>query len=62
MFPLGAPAPSAALGLYWSDVKPLGRDVEVLTGFLAHSANAAFEQIAIRAERALPSGGASLAA
>jgi GAF domain-containing protein len=62
VFPLGAPAPIAALGLYWSDVRPLGRDVAVLTDFLAQSANAAFEQIAIRAERAAPAGGASLAA
>lgn len=51
MFPLGAPAPIAALGLYWRDVRPLGRDVEALMGFLSQGANAAFETIAIRAER-----------
>ena len=51
VFPLGSPAPSAALGLYWRDVRPLGRDVETLMDFLSQAANAAFEAIAIRAER-----------
>jgi GAF domain-containing protein len=51
-FPLGAPAPCAALGLYWRTRQPLGRDVEVLVGMLAQGANTALERIAIRAERA----------
>lgn len=50
-FPLGAPNPCAALGLYWRDIRPLGRDVEVLVGMLAQGANTAFERIATRAER-----------
>lgn len=52
VFPLGTPAPTAALGLYWRDVRPLGRDVEALVGFLSQAANVAFETIAIRSERA----------
>lgn len=52
MFPLGAPVPVAALGLYWREVRPLPRDVEVLMGFLAQGANAAFERLAVGAERA----------
>ena len=52
VYPLGRPAPCAALGLYWREVKPLGRDVEALMGLLAQSANVAFERNAIRAERA----------
>lgn len=51
-FPLGAPAPCAALGLYWREVRPLGRDVEALVVMLAQGANVAFERIAIRSERA----------
>lgn len=51
-FPLGAPAPCAALGLYWREIRPLGRDVEALVGMLAQGANVAFERIAIRSERA----------
>ena len=51
-FPLGAPAPRAALGLYWREVKPMGRDVAALVGLLAQAANAAFERIAVTAERA----------
>lgn len=51
-FPLGAPAPCAALGLYWRQVQPLGRDVEALVGMLAQGANAALERLAIRSERA----------
>ena len=52
LFPLGRPAPVAALGCYWKEVRPLGRDVEALMGFLSQAANAAFEQIAMTAERA----------
>lgn len=52
MFPLGIPTPIAALGLYWKEVRTLTRDVEVLMGFLAHGANAAFEELALGAERA----------
>jgi hypothetical protein len=52
-FPLGGPAPIAALGLYWREVKPMGRDVHALVSLLAQAANAAFERIAIQAERAL---------
>ena len=51
-FPLGTPAPRAALGLYWREVKPMGRDVEALIGMLAQAANSAFERIAVDAERA----------
>lgn len=52
MFPLGYPAPIAALGLYWKETRTLARDVEVLMEFLAQGANAAFEQLAVGAERA----------
>ena len=52
MFPLGTPVPVAALGLYWCEVRPLGRDVAALIGLLSQSANAAFERIAIGEERA----------
>ena len=51
VFPLGRPAPIAALGLYWREVRPLDGDVEALMGLLSQAANAAFETIAIRAER-----------
>lgn len=51
-FPLGTPTPRAALGLYWRDVRPLGRDVHKLVGLLAQSANVAFQRIAIESERA----------
>jgi hypothetical protein len=62
MYPLGTPAPVAALGLYWKEARPLGRDVDALMGFLAQSANLAFEQIAIRAERGTDQGQISRAA
>lgn len=52
MFPIGHPAPIAALGLYWRETRTLPRDAEILMGFLAQGANAAFERIAIGAERA----------
>lgn len=52
-FPLGAPAPLAALGLYWREVRPMGGDVARLVGLLAQAANFAFERIAIRSERGL---------
>lgn len=52
MYPLGHPAPIAALGLYWRTVQPLGADVATLMDFLSQAANAAFEGIAIKAERA----------
>ncbi len=60
-FPLGTPAPIAALGLYWREVRPLGRDVEALVGFLSQGANAAFEAIAVRAERHRVTGPAQAA-
>jgi hypothetical protein len=52
MFPLGAPVPIAALGLYWREPRALGRDVEALMSMLAQGANAAFQTMAIRDERA----------
>lgn len=50
VYPLGAPTPVAALGIYWSEPRALGRDVDVLMTMLASGANAAFEAIAIAAE------------
>lgn len=52
VFPLGAPAPFAALGLYWREARPMEQDVQALVTLLAQSANAAFERIAVRSERA----------
>ena len=51
VFPLGMPAPSAALGLYWRDVRSLDEDVASLMGLLAQGANLAFQRLAIVAER-----------
>lgn len=51
MFPLGAPAPIAALGAYWQTRRTITADVEVLMGFLAQAANVAFERLAISDER-----------
>jgi hypothetical protein len=51
IYPLGAPAPSAALGLYWREPRTLGRDVDALMTMLAAGANAAFERVAIEGER-----------
>lgn len=52
VFPLGRPAPIAALGLYWREVQPLAPDVAALMDFLSQAANAAFEGLAMREERA----------
>ncbi len=53
VFPLGYPVPIAALGLYWREERTLPRDAEVLMGFLAQSANVAFERLAVGVERAV---------
>ena len=52
VYPLGAPRPVAALGLYWREPRPLGRDVDALMTMLASGANAAFEAVAIGEEMA----------
>lgn len=51
VFPLGKPVPTAALGLYWRDARPLERAVGLLMEFLTQGANATFEVLANRAER-----------
>ena len=51
VFPLGAPVPIAALGLYWQQVQPPPPEVATLVDYLARAANAAFELIAFRSER-----------
>lgn len=51
IYPLGRPA-VAALGLYWQEAGLIARDVESLVRLLAQGANAAFERIALAAERA----------
>jgi GAF domain-containing protein len=51
VFPLGAPRPLAALGLYWREARPFGRDVEELTTLLAQSANLAFQRLAQQLEQ-----------
>lgn len=50
VYPLGGPAPCAALGLYWREPRTLGRDVDALMTMLASGANAAFERVAIEGE------------
>jgi hypothetical protein len=53
IYPLGLPAPRAALGLYWREPRTLGRDVDALMTMLAAGANAAFEAIAEAGENGL---------
>lgn len=52
MFPLGSGEPSAALGVYWREARPVEPDALALLDTLTRSANATFERLAVAAEQA----------